>query len=135
MDEASEIVLDASAVLAWLNGEPGGEQVLELLAGESPLVTISAVNLCEVITKLVRDGVSAVDAERAVEDLRDYVVVFDGDQATIAGELCRLTRQHGLALGDRACLALGLQRGATVWTTDQVWKKLKLGVSVRVLRG
>ena len=119
MDEKAEVVLDASAVLAWLNQESGGDLVLELLAGESPLVSISAVNLCEVITKLVRDGVRAEDAERAVRELRELVVAFDGDQAMIAGELFQVTRQQGLSLGDRACLALASQRGATVWTTDR----------------
>jgi PIN domain nuclease of toxin-antitoxin system len=63
------------------------------------------------------------------------VVDFDLQQALFAGELARLTRPFGLSLGDRACLALAASRGATAWTTDTEWKKLKVGVKIHLVRG
>jgi PIN domain nuclease of toxin-antitoxin system len=45
-----------------------------------------------------------------------------------------VTRQAGLSLGDRACLALGLTRGLPVLTADRVWAQLDVGVEVVVCR-
>jgi PIN domain nuclease of toxin-antitoxin system len=59
---------------------------------------------------------------------------FDDLQARLAGELVTQTRPYGLSLGDRACLALAIQRKATVYTTDAAWKKLNLGIEVEVIR-
>ena len=44
------------------------------------------------------------------------------------------TRPYGLSLGDRACLALAIQRKATVYTTDAAWKNLNLSIEVDVIR-
>jgi PIN domain nuclease of toxin-antitoxin system len=44
------------------------------------------------------------------------------------------TRHFGLSLGDRACLALAMERKATVYTTDKVWKNLDLGIEIVVIR-
>jgi PIN domain nuclease of toxin-antitoxin system len=64
-----------------------------------------------------------------------YAVDFDSQQALFAGELARITRPFGLSLGDRVCLALAASRNATAWTADAEWKKLKVGVKIRLLRG
>jgi len=55
-------------------------------------------------------------------------------KARIAGELIAQTRPFSLSLGDRACLALALQRQATVYTTGRAWKNLDLGIKVEVIR-
>jgi PIN domain nuclease of toxin-antitoxin system len=54
--------------------------------------------------------------------------------AQTAGDLVRQTRAFGLSLGDRACLALGMELGAPVYTADRAWKKLGLPVQIRVIR-
>jgi len=59
---------------------------------------------------------------------------FDDVQARIAGGLVKFTRPYGLSLGDRACLALAIQRKAAVYTTDAAWKNLDLGIEVQVIR-
>jgi PIN domain nuclease of toxin-antitoxin system len=46
----------------------------------------------------------------------------------------KITRLYGLSLGDRACLALAIQRRATVYTTDRVWKNLALDIEIQVIR-
>ena len=66
--------------------------------------------------------------------LRCESVPFDEVQARLAGELVAQTRPYGLSLGDRACLALAIQRKATVYTTDAAWKKLNLPIEVEVIR-
>jgi ribonuclease VapC len=127
----NRIVLDASALLALLNGEPGTEPLTpELLTDAAS----STVNLAEVQSKLVLRGIDPDDAwEAALTPIRE-AVSFDAEHARIAGTLVAQTRSLGLSLGDRACLALALSLRAPVYTTDRSWKKLKLGVSIHVLR-
>lgn len=59
---------------------------------------------------------------------------FTAYQAELAGALSRRTRRLGLSLADRACLALGLDRGEPVYTTGQVWKRLDLGIAIHTMR-
>ncbi len=127
----SRVVLDASAVLALLANEPGADKLTpELLSN----ATCSTVNLAEVQTKLVSAGGSPEEAwEDTLSPIRE-AAPFTGEQARIAGSLVAQTRALGLSLGDRACLALGLALQAPVYTADRSWKKLKLGVTVHVIR-
>ena len=129
-----KVVLDASAVLAALQKEPGAERVLEALKDFKGTLAISSVNFCEVCTRLVREKVSRSDLELSIEPFRSYVVAFDDLQAQKAAELYPQTSSSGLSLGDRACLALAASMHATVWTTDRTWKKLKIGVEVNLIR-
>jgi ribonuclease VapC len=129
----NRIVLDTSALLAILNDEPGGEvftQQIELLES----ATMSAVNVSEAYGTLVRSGVRAGDAWQAVIASIPHTVDFDMEQAQIAGELLPQTRNLGLSLGDRACLALGIALKAPVYTADRAWKGLRLGVLIHVIR-
>jgi ribonuclease VapC len=125
-------VLDASALLAALNGEPGGAAVVPLMAD----AVISAVNWSEVVQKAVAHGVSAdpADLRRDVEALGLNVRPFTASQADIAASLWSSTRHLGLSLGDRACLALATEIGATAVTADVAWARLALSITVRVVR-
>ncbi len=62
------------------------------------------------------------------------VVEFSPEQALIAAQLRPQTRHLGLSLGDRACLALGLERRASVLTADQAWQQLPEPHHVEVIR-
>jgi PIN domain nuclease of toxin-antitoxin system len=127
----SRVVLDASALLAVLNGEPGAEELTpELLQAAAS----STVNLAEVQSKLVNCGIRPKDAwEAALSPIRE-AVAFTSEQAKIAGSLIAQTRSLGLSLGDRACLALGIALKAPVYTADRSWKNLKLGIRIHVVR-
>ncbi len=116
-------VLDASAVLAVLNGERGEKKVIPLLA-ES---IISAVNLSEVVAKLLEAGMDEASAQIAVSVLGiGEIVGFAEDLAWEAARLRPLTKQYGLSLGDRACLALARKLNVPAVTADKEWSKLKL---------
>jgi PIN domain nuclease of toxin-antitoxin system len=123
-------VLDASALTALIRGEPGSDIVAACLSR----AVISAVNQAEVQAKLVSSGIDEALAWWHIAEARCLSVPFDEDQARIAGGLVKATRPYGLSLGDRACLALGIQRKATVYTTDATWKDLDLGIEVEVIR-
>jgi len=127
----NRIVLDASAILAVINGEPGAEKLTPNLLARA---VGSAVNLAEVQTKLVTRGWTSAEAwEDATSPVRE-ILPFDEEQAQMAGDLVRQTRPLGLSLGDRACLALGMALNAPVYTADRTWKKAKVGVRVHVIR-
>ena len=127
----SRVVLDATALLAALNGERGADRLtLELL---STAVT-STVNLAEVQSKLVARGLSPDSAWATALVPVEEAIPFTSEQAKAAGSMVAETRALGLSLGDRACLALGLALRAPVYTADRSWKNLKLGVQIHVIR-
>jgi PIN domain nuclease of toxin-antitoxin system len=123
-------VLDSSAILAHLNGEPGAERVAEHLGD----ALISAVNLAEIVTKLVERGASLALIRPALSRYGLAVVPFDEDLAERSGALRAKTKAFGLSLGDRACLALADRSKLPVLTADRMWKELGLSLDVRILR-
>ncbi len=127
----SSSVLDASALLALINGEPGHQQVRAALLAEA---AIGVVNLAEVVTKLVDAGMVELVIRQTLAPLRLEVVQFDAELAYRTGLLRRLTRQAGLSLGDRACLALAQYLALPVLTADRAWQGLQLGVAIQVIR-
>jgi len=126
----SPAVLDASALMALIRGEPGAEIVVSCLSR----AIISAVNQAEVQTKLASAGIDEALAWWHIAEARCPSVPFDEEQARIAGGLAKVARPYGLSLGDRACLALAIERKAAVYTTDSAWKNLNLGIQVNVIR-
>jgi len=123
-------VLDASALLAFLHEEPGGERVSSVLEG----ACVSAINWSEVLQKSLQRN---VDIEGMQQEFLAVGVVFEPftpGQAESAARLFARTRNHGLSLADRACLALALDKGLPVMTADRVWGRLDLGVEIEVIR-
>ena len=127
----SSAVLDASAVLALLHREPGGEQVEAAVALGA---TISTVNLAEVIGRLADAGVPEEAITAALEPLVLEVVAFDGWFALQTGLLRPTTRMAGLSLGDRACLALAQSLDLPALTSDRRWVGAVAGVDVKLIR-
>jgi len=99
----SEVVLDASALLALLNREPGHEEVARAI----PRAAISAINLSEVVAKLSDSSMLEETIREALDGLALEVHAFGRDLAYEAGLLRTATKPRGLSLGDRACLTLG----------------------------
>jgi ribonuclease VapC len=128
--ERSEVVLDASAVLAMLQAEAGGESVEQHLSRSA----ISSVNWSEVVQKASEHGVATQNLRTDLEALGLDVVPFSAAQAERAASLREPTRPLGLSLADRACLALALERSSPAFTTDRAWSALALEIEIRVLR-
>ena len=126
----SKYVLDASAILAALFKEPGVDKIAPRIEG----AFVSAVNYHEVIAKLVDRGSPAEAVIVMMQDLGLDCVALDRAQAERAGLLRGATRDAGLSLGDRACLALAATKGAIALTTDRAWAELDIGVSVELAR-
>ncbi len=126
----SEAVLDASALLALLNHEPGHEEV----AGTVPHAAISAVNLSEVVAKLADSGMPEEGIREALEGLALEVHGFGRELAYKTGLLRPTTRSRGLSLGDRACIALGSRLELPILTTDRAWEELDVEAEIRLIR-
>lgn len=126
------VVLDASAVLALMDAEPGEDAVAAVLPG----ALLSSVNLAEVVSKLAERGMPAAQAHADALALGIDVVAFDGDLALEAGVLRPLTRAAGLSLGGRCCLALARSHDAAVLTTETSWEAIAsaIGVTIRNIR-
>jgi len=126
----AETVVDASALLALLNEEPGADTVAEALPGSA----ISAVNLSEVVSKLSEGGMPVKAIYQALQPLGLEIVPFDEDQAYQTGFLRIATRDLGMSLGDRACLSLAAKLGAVALTADKAWCGVSMGTSVKLIR-
>jgi len=123
-------VLDSSAILAVFLNEPGGEIVIPVLQG----ALLSTVNLTEVHTRMLDRGADADHAWSRIQILQCEICIFSDSQARIAAELMPITSAFGLSLGDRACLALAIDRKAIVYTADRIWKSLPLDLKIEVIR-
>jgi len=123
-------VLDASALLCLLQGEPGADRVAQAL----PDAQIGSVNFSEVVGKLVDAGLEENAVDSLIDTLQLKVVPFDQEQARLAGFLRVTTRRFGLSLGDRACLALAHLRGAVALTCEKSWMKIEAACVVELIR-
>ncbi len=128
----TKIVLDSSAVLAMVYGEPGGMRVRAAIVSPLNSVSISAVNWCEVLTKLSQKS-PIMTAEKLTAILPGVEVVpfgqSDAEQAAALAKNC-----PNISLGDRACLALASFLDAAAWTTDKIWAQAPSVAKLEILR-
>ncbi|MDN5874025.1 MAG: type II toxin-antitoxin system VapC family toxin [Sinobacteraceae bacterium] len=118
----SAVVYDASALLAVIFDEPGADNTMAYLA--RPGGEVSAVNWSEVGAKLAERGLPEKEFRRELAAFSLEVVPFDAEQAHAAAALRPLTREFGLSLSDRCCLALAQLHDACVITADGNWRKV-----------
>lgn len=126
----ASVVLDSSALLAYIKAEPGAEVVKESIGD----AVISAVNFAEAVSKLVDRGGTLNEARIVLGFAPVDIVDFDHRLAERAGALILKTRRKGLSLGDRACLALAERERLPVLTGDKAWAQLDLPIEVRLIR-
>lgn len=124
------VVLDASALLAFLHDEPGGEAVSRALDG----ARVSAVNWSEVLQKSLHRNVEIEGMQQELIEVGVSFEPFTAEQAETAARLWSRTRNQGLSLADRACLALAMDKALPVLTADRAWSGLDLGMAVQVVR-
>ena len=110
------VVLDASAILAFLQGEDGADSVEAALIGRAQC---GAANWSEVAQKVLAAG-------RDWEVVRALLVSYEiGVEPVTSGDAewaaHRWRRGEGLSLADRLCLALAEREDTEVLTADLAW--------------
>ncbi|MEI6415957.1 MAG: type II toxin-antitoxin system VapC family toxin [Pseudomonadota bacterium] len=126
---SANYLLDASAVLAFLQGEPGAEIVGHTLQSGAPC-WVSAANQAEIIAKALDRGLEPESLRDILRDLDYRVVDNTADDGAEAGWMREATRSLGLSLGDRLCLATARRLGTSVLTADRAW--LGLGKTLQI---
>jgi ribonuclease VapC len=128
--ELSASVLDASALLAMLHAEPGADAVEQAV----DRAAISTVNWSEVCQRSHAQNVDTNGLRAEVEAVGLEIVQFTAADAERAADLWSPTRELGLSLGDRACLALASRLDRPALTADRSWLELDLGVEIQAIR-
>lgn len=135
-------VLDASALLASVFGEPTTTDMQELI----PHAVMSAANWSEFVQKCLQKGVDTQGMREELEASGLRIVPVTAAQAEIAASLWQKYKAYGLSLGDRLCIALALEaqtvkldgrrkpQTVTLYTADRVWITLTLAVNTICIR-
>lgn len=128
------IILDASALLALINQEKGGDLVKSVL----PDASISAVNFAEVLGIMVaRHNIPLQNAKEALDELIKAVIPFTKDQAHIMTEIdiINMKEKLNLSLADRACIATGIFCNLPIYTADKQWININMpNLDIRLIR-
>ena len=122
--------MDASALLAFLHEERGGERVSTVLEG----ARVSAVNWSEVLQKSLQRDVDVEGMRQQFMELGGIFEPFTPEQAEAAAHLFARVRCHGLSPADRACLALARDKELPVMTADRVWPGIGLDIEIELIR-
>ena len=124
----ARVVLDASAVLAWLQAEPGADVVDPLFSAAA----MSAVNWSEVLQKVAQRGRNTDEAGDLLQALGLTIFPLTAEGAALAARLWE--QAPSLSLGDRCCLALARHLGLPAITADRDWRQLVVGIEIRPIR-
>lgn len=124
------VVLDNSALIALIDDEPGAEIVQNVIFR----AVVSTVTWAEAHSVLTHRGMNSIIALEELRFALQELVPFTETQAQVAGALRATTKEAGLSLGDRSCLALALELKTPVYTADKAWKSIDVGCDVRLIR-
>lgn len=124
------IILDSSALIAFLLREPGHETAALHRANSS----MSSVNFSEVLTRMSRDEISPRTLAPRLIALGLTIIDFDAAQAVVAAGIGGLAQAHGVGRAECCCFALALHRSAPVLTADRAWTSLGFDIAVHLIR-
>jgi ribonuclease VapC len=139
MTVARQLVLDASAVLAWVLNERGSQTIDKVLA--ISIVPVSA--MVEVLYHAPERG-HRLTPEQLHQDLLSMGVAVEPiarEDSVRAAELISASRsarterdRRCLSLGDGLCLAVAERLGLTVTGGDEHWSHVDLNVAFMPFR-
>ncbi len=126
----NNVLFDTSAILALINNEMG-KGIAEKFLGR---ISVSSVNLGEFYGKLMDYGIEEGECIEIAESVINKVIDFDEELSLRTASLRVLTKDQGLSLGDRACIATGIHYDLAIYTADKSWSKLDLGCKIIQIR-
>lgn len=119
------MVIDASALIAFLRKEEGHDKVARVLSQRE--CVLSAVTRTELVGKLVSSGsYTESEVKEALVHLADALVIvpFDSQQSDLAAPWYARRKPYNLRLGACVCIALAEARSLDVLTAESAWAKL-----------
>lgn len=122
------VIMDASAVLAWLRRESGSERVRPLMGD----ALIPATNWSEILRKSRQRGVDPIAVARLLSGIGLQVIDVTEDDGRLAAELW--SAGAGYSLVDRICLASGIRHDLPVATADRSWAAVANGPRLILIR-
>ena len=134
--KAKAIVLDSWAIMAYLEDEPAGEHVGEVIADahdENIPLLMSVVNVGEVWYIIARET-SPADAENSLMRLRELGIGFVEANWPLAHEAARYKSKHRMAYADCFAAALTKQKEAVLLTGDPEFKQVEREITIDWLK-
>ena len=127
-------LLDASAIIVFLQGEPGAAVVRQAL--QTGRCVVGAANLAEVIAKSIDRGIAPERIKAILAELSFTEIDVKAEDGAQAGWMRSQTRPFGLSLGDRLCLATAQRLKAKVLTADRPWLNVakQMGLDIQCIR-
>jgi PIN domain nuclease of toxin-antitoxin system len=126
--KAKKFLLDTSAIVALLKKEPGYKILEDIIANSA----ISSVNLSELVSVLTRSNIPENEIDEIITDIIPEIIPFCENIGIKTGKLINLTKDYGLSLGDRACIATGCYYNMEIYTSDKIWLKLTDNLTVKI---
>jgi ribonuclease VapC len=125
-------VADSSALLALLNDEHFTVDLQEMLT-ESVMCSI---NYSEVVDYFALSGLARKDITAILETSEIDIISADAQLAIEAGLMRPITKQAGLSIADRFCIALAIKLGLPALTGDRKWSQIAetMGVEIILIR-
>lgn len=130
--KAKAYVLDTWAVIAYLEDEPSGEQVEDLIATaheEQIPIYMSVVNVGEVWYTIARE-VSEEDANASMKFLRDLRIQFEDANWELTQEAARFKSKNKMSYADAFAAALAKVKKADLVTGDAEFKPLEEQIKI-----
>lgn len=128
---ANKIVFDSSALIMLFAKELGYETVRKYMK----YAIISSINIAEVYKYCIEvQNLTEDDCRNLVKLSGIKIIDFCQEQALITAKIIRKTKQYGLSLGDRSCIALAMVKNYPILTCDKIWQKLDLDVEFIMAR-
>lgn len=128
---ADKVVFDSSALIMLFAKEPGYEFVKQNLRH----AIISSVNIAEVYKYCIEvQNLTEGDCRNLIKLSGIKIIDFCGEQALITARIIKKTKQYGLSLGDRGCIALAMFKNYPILTCDKIWQKVDLDIEFIMAR-
>ena len=127
----SNIVFDSSVLIMLFAKEPGYEAV----RGYMRHAIISTINIAEVYKYCIEvQNLGPDDCRNLIKLCGIKIIDFCEQQALISATIIKNTKQYGLSLGDRGCIALATLKNCPILTCDKIWQKVDLNIEFIMAR-
>ena len=126
------IVLDSWSVIAYLEDEPAGQRVADLIAEaheDGTPIRMTVVNAGEVWYILAREA-SIADADQSITELRGLGIEFVEADWKLTREAAGFKTKHRMSYADCFAAALAKEQRADLVTGDLEFKQVESEVKV-----